>query len=210
MRAGRRVFALALLGPGLATLGLAPGALADVPGDPARGRTVFEAKGCARCHRPSEAGPGVGPALEVVRRPQGMLELAGRLWNHAPAMLAALGQAGLAWPALATGDMADLAAYLQADAARDLRPDPLQGQAALVRKGCLKCHRLRGEGGAVASDFAREPTRFQSAVGWAATVWSHAPRMADQAARLGILYPRFTGEEMTNLVGFLRQATAVR
>jgi hypothetical protein len=30
--------------------------------------------------------------------------------------------------------------------------------------------------------------------------------MAEEAKRMGVLYPRFSGEEMGNLVGFLRSA----
>jgi hypothetical protein len=32
--------------------------------------------------------------------------------------------------------------------------------------------------------------------------------MARQAAQIGVLYPRFTGEEMTNLFGFLKSVAA--
>jgi hypothetical protein len=32
--------------------------------------------------------------------------------------------------------------------------------------------------------------------------------MAAHAVRLGVLYPRFTGDEMVNLIGFLKSATA--
>lgn len=64
----------------------APGAAtAASSGDATRGRQVFEAKQCSRCHRPAHQ-TRVGPTLETVRRPQGAYEFAGRLWNHAPAI----------------------------------------------------------------------------------------------------------------------------
>jgi cytochrome c2 len=202
---GRRCAA----GVAVALAAFTAAAAAQAPGDPGRGRVVFEAKHCARCHVPREQGPGMGPALQMVRRPQGMLQLAGRLWNHAPAMLAALGQQGLTWPSLDAEQMADLAAFLQADPARDPPPDLLQGQATLIRKGCLKCHRLAGEGGSVGIELTRYPEGYRSPVAWAAAVWGHAPRMAQEAQRAGVLYPRFIGDEMANLVAFLRsRATA--
>jgi cytochrome c2 len=201
---GRALAALALV-----VLGSGPTAVAaDPAGDATRGRAVFEAKGCDRCHVSREQGARMGPPLEVLRRSQGLLELAGRLWNHAPSMLAALGQAGLAWPHLSAAEMGDLAAYLVADAARDPRADPFQGQVVLIRKACLKCHRLQGEGAAVATELTRYPGGYRSAVEWVTTVWSHSPRMAADAARLGVLYPRFSGDEMAHLVEFLRAATA--
>jgi hypothetical protein len=104
--------------------------------------------------------------------------------------------------------MTDLMVYLQAEPARDTTADLLQGQLVLVRKGCLKCHRLRNEGGTVAMDLAQYHGGYASPQVWAATIWNHAPRMAEHAERLGILYPRFVGDEMANLVAFLRSVAA--
>ena len=190
----------------LAVPGAGPATAADVPGDPARGRGLFADKGCARCHHP-RGQPGLGPALEELRRPQGALELAGRLWNHAPAMFALLKQEEREWPRISAQEMADLMAYLQGNPARDPVPDLSQGQVLLVRKGCLKCHQLRGEGGTVGIDLTKYHGRYASPIAWATTIWNHSPQMAAHSARLGLLYPRFSGEEMGNLVGFLRAAT---
>ena len=96
----------------------------------------------------------MGPVVEELRRPQGAYELAGRFWNHAPAMFTTLRSEGVAWPEIEPGEMADLMAYLQADLARDPAPDLFQGQVLLVRKGWKHytpkaCQRLpiRPEGG---------------------------------------------------------------
>lgn len=186
-------------------LGAGPAVAADTPGDAAGGQGLFTSKGCGRCHLP-RGQPGVGPPLEELRRPQGAFELAGRLWNHAPAMFTALNQQGVAWPQITVSEMADLMAYLQADPGRDPAPDLFKGQVALVRKECLKCHSLKGEGGGIGPDFATRRPAYQSAATWAATMWIHTPRMAAKANERGVLYPRFSGDEMGNLVGFLRTA----
>jgi cytochrome c2 len=179
-------------------------AVAD-PGDQDKGRAVFSDKQCARCHTPQGAsGAGPGPALEALRRPQGEMELAGRLWNHVPGMLAALAEGGTPWPRIGAGEMADLMAYLQADPARDPAPDVLKGHLVLLRKGCLKCHRLGREGGRVQPDLAEPRADYESAAAWATAMWAHTPAMAAMAARRGIPYPRFSGDEMGNLVGFLK------
>jgi cytochrome c551/c552 len=180
---------------------------AEPAGDAGRGRAVFEAKACVRCHLPRDSGGATGPALEEIRRPQGILELAGRLWNHAPAMFAAVGKEGLAWPDLSEEQMRDLATYLQAAPGRDAPSDVGRGHILLVSKGCLKCHRVRGEGGSGAIDLVAFPDRYQSPVAWATRIWGHAPRMAVVAARLGVTYPRFGGDEMAHLFAFLRSAT---
>src|SRR6266699_450779 len=109
---------------------------AEVPGDATRGQAVFTAKQCVRCHA-VRGQLSVGPAIDELRRPEGAYELAGRFWNHAPAMFTTLRRDGIAWPEIAPAEMADL-------------------------------------------------------------------RMAEEARRMGVPYPRFTGEQMGNLVGLLR------
>jgi cytochrome c2 len=193
---------------GVAAFSLAVQVASETPGDTGRGRAIFEQSGCVRCHVPRAERQGMGPPLEEIRRPQGAFQLAGRVWNHAPAMFTAFEKEGLRWPGMSREHVTDLMAYLQADPARDPPADLVQGQIVLVRKGCLKCHRLRNEGGSVGIELTRYHGGYESPVIWATTIWNHAPRMAGHAARLGVLYPRFTGDEMANLVAFLRSLAA--
>ncbi len=201
----RRSLALAVVLAG-ALLAAAPPSAAQSPGAAVRGGALFSTKQCVHCHAP-RGQQGRGPAVEVLRRPQGAFELAGRFWNHAPAMFTTLRQEGVAWPEVTAAEMADLMAYLQADPARDPTPDLHRGQALLVRKECLKCHRFRGEGGLVGVELTLPQPGYDSPVVWAAAIWRHAPRMAEEARRMGVLYSRFSGDEMGNLVGFLRSST---
>lgn len=172
----------------------------------AAGHALFVEKQCARCHAP-RGEPGLGPVLEALRKPQGEMELAGRLWNHVPEMMATLAREGLEWPRISAAEMVDLMAYLQADPVRDREPDLSRGQVTLIKKGCLKCHSLRREGGRVPPDLAERRADYDSAAAWAATMWTHTPAMAALARRHGLPYPRFSGDEMGNLVGFLRRAS---
>ncbi len=204
----RRTLAVLLIGAGacagaLGDRGSARAASAKVE----TGKRIFADKQCARCHVP-RGEQGAGPSLEEVRRPQGAMELAGRLWNHLPGMLAALAQKGSDWPQISVAEMADMMAYLQADNGRDPAPDRSRGHVTLVKKGCLKCHRFRREGGRIEPDLAEARADYASAAAWAATMWTHTPRMAAMAERQGIPYPRFSGDEMGNLLAFLR-GTAV-
>jgi cytochrome c2 len=203
---------LTALGLALALGALAASAApvhAQSPGDPARGQELFAAKQCVRCHRP-RSQPGIGPPLEVLRRPQGAYELVGRLWNHAPAMFTVLKLESLEWPRIDAAEMANLMAYLEADASRDPAPDPVRGQQILVSKGCLKCHAWKGEGARVGPDLSQRRGSFAPPATWAATMWAHAPRMAAVAIERAVLYPRFTGDEMVHLLGFLRGDGAAR
>jgi mono/diheme cytochrome c family protein len=192
-----------LTGAFVAALGALASASAQPIGDASRGVVLFTGKECARCHRP-RGEPGVGPPLEEVRRPQGAFELAGRLWNHAPAMFTTFGREGLPWPEISPAEMGDLMAYLEADPARDPAPDLYKGETLLVRKGCLKCHNLKGEGGRVGPDLGQPRALYESAAAWAAAMWVHTPRMAVKALDVGVWYPRFVEDELGNLVGYLR------
>jgi cytochrome c2 len=189
---------------GLAATGATAPVAGQTPPDADRGRAVFELSGCARCHLPRAERQGIGPPLEAIRRPQGAFHVAGRLWNHAPGMFAVYEKEGLRWPRMTQEQMTELMVYLGAEPARDATADLVRGQIVLVRKGCLKCHRLRNEGGTVAMELTTYHGGYESPVVWATTVWNHAPRMAEHAGRLGVLYPRFVGDEMADLVAFLR------
>lgn len=203
-RLGLTVFAFAWLT--LAASGQAQ-APPETAGDAARGQALFASKHCERCHAP-RGKENLGPALEELRKPQGALELTGRLWNHAPVMFATLKEERLAWPSISPAEMADLMAYLQAEPVRDPVADLARGQVTMLRKGCLKCHSLRREGGGIGPDLSARRGDYESAAAWAATMWAHTPRMATMTRERGILYPRFTGDEMVNLVGFLRGVAA--
>ena len=196
---------LAALGLALSVLATIGTARAEPPGDAARGRETFSAKACARCHLP-RGQDGVGPSLEQLRRPQGAFALAGRLWNHAPAMFTALKMEDLRWPQISAAEMGDLMAYLEADPARDPAPDPSKGPLMLLRKRCLKCHSVRGQGGRLAPDLSAHRPSYESAVAWATRMWGHTPAMAAKAMEVGVLYPRFAEDEMLNLVAFLRSS----
>ncbi len=206
---GPRVVALLLISAAACAVALVGAGRSAAAGDREAGRAVFTDKACARCHLPRGL-PAAGPALEELRRPQGEMELAGRLWNHVPDMFAALAQSPSQWPRITAGEMADLMAYLQAEPARDAEPNPFKGQLVLLRKGCLKCHRLAREGGRVEPDLAERRADYESAAAWAAAMWTHTPAMAAMAARQGVAYPRFSGDDMGNLLGFLKHvATTV-
>ena len=190
-----------LIGGGLVAAGRP--AAAELPGNPSRGEALFASKQCGHCHKP-RGQQALGPSLDELRRLQGVLELAGRLWNHAPAMLGVLESEGITWPEISTAEMADLMAYLQADYVLDQMPNLFAGQVTLVKVGCLKCHRLRGEGGSAGIELTAYHGGYESPVVWAVSIWNHSPRMAKQALDMGILYPRFSGAEMANLYGYLR------
>lgn len=79
-------------------------------GDPRRGGSLFESRGCAGCHAGTGAGTVDLSQSKVVADP---IALSAAMWNHAPDMHALMAARAVAWPELDPGDMEDLAAYLR-------------------------------------------------------------------------------------------------
>ena len=67
-------------------------------GNREQGRRLFEEKGCIQCHVPPGKPKDIGPPLATLQRRQGLLQLAGRLWNHAPAMQEEFAKRGYSVP----------------------------------------------------------------------------------------------------------------
>lgn len=80
--------------------------------------------------------------------------------------------------------------------------DPIAGARLFGSKGCVQCHAIKGVGGHVGPDLGRIE-RPHSFFDLAASMWNHAPRMADRMRHLGITRPTLEGRESGDLVAFL-------
>ena len=169
----------------------------EKPGDAARGKALFAARGCAGCHGiKTELRPGAPPvsAWESLNRP---FDLSEQMWNHMPHMLAALGAKRMSWPALSAQDVSDILVYLRnLPETRDFAPGieitaDASGAAIFRSKGCEKCH------GSAAS-FAGA-IRGRTLTEIAAEMWNHAPRMAAAGAPAAV----FDAGEMGALLSYL-------
>ncbi len=79
-------------------------------GDRQRGSAIFDAKGCANCHRGAVEGV---PDLGGMPAGWDRAVLAAAMWNHAPQMHSLMAEASAFWPKFEPGEMRDLAAYLR-------------------------------------------------------------------------------------------------
>jgi cytochrome c551/c552 len=85
-------------------------------GSPHVGASVFQWRGCSRCHGENAEGTARAPALRG--RTYNSISLAVALWRHGQQMHAQTRQLGLGWPTLAEDDVGDLLAFLNLPAER--------------------------------------------------------------------------------------------
>jgi cytochrome c551/c552 len=84
----------------------------DFPGDGAKGKALFQSKGCNQCHGEegiawSQVAPGVNE--EHLDSPVTILTA---FWNHAPLMEKSMRSAEIPWPHFADDEMRDLLTWL--------------------------------------------------------------------------------------------------
>jgi len=184
--------------------------LYTLPGNPARGKELFEEKKCINCHSIFGIGGSVGPSLTSTGYNRTIIQLAGVMWNHAPAMLQKMEEEGIEKPQFNGKEMADVIAYLFFLGYFDQPGDPVEGREVFARKGCIKCHTVRHEGGNLGPDLTKygnagEPLQPVLIV---QAMWSHAPLMAKAMKEKKIPWPRLDEYEMIDLIAFLRNPAA--
>ena len=169
-------------------------------GDPARGRRLFAEKGCGRCHDVLGDGRQIGPDLGKAELRGSVTQLAGRMWNHWPAMTEAMGSLGMSTPIFKGEDVADLFAYLFITRYEG-RPGALvQGRIVYRQKGCVTCHGPAGEGG---TGLPLRGLAGESKEKIAQRMWNHAPRMKEQMGTQQIPWPRIDPGELAALLTLL-------
>jgi mono/diheme cytochrome c family protein len=171
------------------------------PGNAKRGKDLFISKGCNRCH----SSGGRGPDLAKMELRYSVTQIAGLMWNHWPQMWEQMEEIGLSNPVFSGEEMADIIAYIYSIRYSGEPGDPVRGEKIFSSKGCIKCHTIAGEGGTVAPDLAvLEITR--SPITAAQAMWNHASPMEAKMKEKDIPWPRFEGNEMADLLEFLRAA----
>jgi mono/diheme cytochrome c family protein len=172
-------------------------------GDGQRGRALFASKGCARCHAVMGAGVSIGPDLGRVELRGSVTQLAGRMWNHWPAMSEAMGALGMAAPMFNDEELADVFAYLFISRYEGLKADRARGETAYRQKGCVTCHGPSGEGGiGPALGGVTTGERKERLV---QRMWNHAPQMWGHMQSQKIPWPRFDAGEFGGLLVFLAE-----
>ncbi len=187
-----------------------PAASESVPGDARRGEQIFREQHCITCHsirgEGGKAAPDLGQHIGRDYTPSGMASL---MWNHAPAMWAAMEQKGIKKPRLTEAQAADLFAYFHSTRFFEKPGDAGRGRQVFVSKHCAECHGLSAPlpGGAPAVAAWQSLT---SPIALAQQMWNHAPQMWEAMAHLKIRWPEVTASELTDLLVYAQNLPQTR
>ena len=176
-----------------------------LPADPLEGSRLFTGKGCIRCHAVHGAGGTRGPDLgrRILNRP--LLEIAGIMWNHSPAMEQVFQEKRVPRPKFEPGEMASLLSFLYYLGSLDPPGDAAIGARLFSQKGCEICHSLGGKGGSVGPRLDKY-SRYTSPLFLTAALWDHGKRMAETMQRLKVPRPTFQGTDIADLLAYIRSA----
>jgi len=181
----------------------------DLPDNPTAGARLFAEKGCVRCHAMAGDDARVGPDLGRIHFRGTIMDLAGAFWNHSPVMREKMQDLKIQPPHLSSREMTDLVAFLTAYRyylTEVGRPgNPVSGKGVFASKGCARCH------GANAwdkpgPDLSRYRGRF-SAIFLAQVMWNHGGEMATVMRGAGVAWPKFSGDEMGDLLAYLQSGS---
>ncbi|MFQ5876692.1 MAG: c-type cytochrome [Acidobacteriota bacterium] len=181
--------------------------LFDEPGDPERGSAAYSQHRCADCHSLGGRGGSRGGPLDRFSAYPSSVALAQAMWNAGPVMQRDQLGRGTAIPTFSRDEMADIQAYVRAEAIRGDRrvellplPDPSRGAAVFKIKRCPTCHHPGG--GGAGPDLRRSALNMTvSEIG--GILWNHSYAMNDRMRALGIPFPHFERTEMADLIAYL-------
>jgi len=166
----------------------------EKPGDAGRGKQLFEAKNCTKCHGITASVAMGAPPVAKWESLADPVVLAQQMWNHSPGMRKAFGEMKLKWSELTAQELTDILVYLQhLPETRDLAanftfPPSADGKSLFESKGCVKCH--------VGKMALENKLKNATMTEIAADMWNHSPKMANPV-------PTLSQEEMRQVVSYL-------
>jgi mono/diheme cytochrome c family protein len=178
--------------------------------DSTRGAALFESQGCVQCHsvngRGAHTAPDLGRALDRAYTPGA---LAGTMWNHAPTMWSAILKMGVARPIVDEQEAGDLFAFFYSVRFFDRPGDAGRGKNVFTTRGCMNCHGVGAAGSSGALPVSAW-TSLDDPVTLASAMWNHSPQMQRETSRSKTRWPELTGQDLTDLLVFIRNSPGKR
>lgn len=180
----------------------------NIDADSRRGAELLRTQGCDKCH--TIDGSGAGPDLtRRTAREYSAAGMASRMWNHAPAMWAAMRDSKMEVPKLSVADSADLMAFFYAARFFENPGDAGRGKRLFAAKHCLSCHALTGP----ASGEAKSVSDWQSLadpVQLVQRMWVHSNDMRGALSKQHFKWPNLNGQELTDILLYAQTLPANR
>ncbi len=148
------------------------------------GEKLFQEKGCNKCHTGSMA-------MERLLKNQTLTDIAAAMWHHQPDMKQPP-------EVLSPGDMQQLIGYIWARQYFTGTGNADHGKKVFTEKNCATCHNDPSSG-------APKLGKGQSDITMVAALWEHGPKMLDLMNAKRMVWPRFSAQEMEDLVAFLNK-----
>lgn len=149
------------------------------------GEQLFQSKGCAGCHNGKMA-------LENLLKNQTITQIAVDMWNHQPNMKQPP-------PELSQEEMRQILAYVWARQYFRGDGNADRGKAVFTEKSCAVCHNDPSSG---APKLSGHKDGY-SDITMVAALWDHGPRMLEEMNRRKVAWPRFTEQQMSDLIAYL-------
>jgi mono/diheme cytochrome c family protein len=149
------------------------------------GEKLFQSKGCVNCH----AG---ATALEKMLKNQTVTDIAVDMWNHQPKMKQPS-------PAFTADEMRQIVSYIWARQYFTGSGSAERGKKVFAEKKCATCHNDPSSG---APKLGQGPDAH-SDITMVAALWEHGPHMLEMMAARKIVWPRFTAQEMSDVIAYL-------
>lgn len=173
------------------------------PGDPTKGRALFDTKKCGKCHLVEGKTRIIGPNLSGIELKSGVTEIASLMWNHGHVMIEAMKKESIEWPIFDGNEMADLIAYLYFLGFEDKPGNEARGTAVFRSKGCIDCHQKGG--GGKGPDLATIK-QIDTPIRMIQLMWNHAGEMEDLLIMQNKPWPQLSTNEMRDLYAYLRKS----
>lgn len=178
-----------------------------VAADFQRGWTVFREKSCIACHSVKDEAGHIGPELGPGRElPPTVVQFAGAIWNHSPAMWDAMEHLRIQRPTFREREMADLVAFLYSFRYAEPGGSPKVGEVLFEARGCSRCHGALALGTREGPELRGRGKNFTS-VTMAAALWRHGPAMFRRTRDLGLPWPVLAENDVGDLITFLNTSS---
>ncbi|MGA2270867.1 MAG: c-type cytochrome [Bryobacteraceae bacterium] len=181
-----------------------------VAGDARRGEQLFQSEQCVQCHSFKGVGGVTAPDLATrIDRDYTPAVMASLMWNHAPAMWAAMKKRGIVKAELSPESAADLFAYFVSARYFERPGDAARGKQAFTAKHCAECHGITASNSSGAPPVAKWESLADPVV-LAQQMWNHSGQMREAFASKKLAWAQISAQELTDMLVYLQNLPETR